>query len=114
MQITRLPLDHVGKLDLVPRVVVERSVAQFRAALGIGFDRDQDDLDSSHVAYFRGGNTVFAFIHHDGEPPDSITVYMDRSMTAKAVDKLLSHIQKEFGISSDLISWKESVEMYGA
>jgi hypothetical protein len=62
------------------------------------------------VAYFRGGNTVFAFIHHDGEPPSSITVYMSRSMTA---NKLLSHIQTEFEISSDLISWNESVEMFG-
>jgi hypothetical protein len=35
---------------------------------------------------------------------------MSRSMTA---NKLLSHIQTEFEISSDLISWNESVEMFG-
>lgn len=107
----RLALDHLSGVDLVPQATIGESPANMTRRLGIVFDRDVDDLDSYSAAFFKDGGHVFGFIRHDGEPQDTLTLYLERTLGHDAATGLIDRITQEFAIPAHGIIWRETLDL---
>jgi hypothetical protein len=108
MAMKRLHSHQLGRVDLVPRALVRRSVAQFIHDLGIEFDRASDDLDSYHAAWFRLGTLTFGFMHHDGEPVEMTAIYLERALATDEAHKAIERILRKFDIPARDLAWEET------
>jgi hypothetical protein len=105
MSLQRLDGSMVGNIDLTPFAMLQASIGGMHKELGIEFETEVDDLDEYQVAYFALNGKVFAFMHHRGEPPETVNIYMQRDMPVKDAEKAMSKILKHFGIGVEQVTW---------
>jgi len=98
----------IGKASLVPYAVIKRSREEVVGTSAIQFDPQGDDLDSFESAFFRIQGKFAAFMHYNGDPPDTLSVYVQRDLSPKDADRVLSKLLAEFHISEDAIVWRET------
>ena len=98
----------LGTLDLAPQAVVNVSVGKLHNDQGIDFESGEDDLNAYKAAYYELDNQVVALIHHTGEPQNSVSVYLDRSLGPKKVKKVVNTMVVELGIDQGLVGWIET------
>lgn len=108
---TRISAGQLGRVDLAPRALVRRSIAEFTHNLGVEFERDTDDLDGFHAAWFKFGALTFGFMHYDGEPTETTTIYLDRSLTQDCAHKAIVKIMRKFDIPARDLVWEETVPL---
>ena len=105
--------DEFGREDLVPHAIIQRSVSAFSKSYELEFIRDADDLDGFSVLYLDLGGKKAALIHYDGEPEDTITIYLPRRLTQQGADRAVNKILKEYRLHDDAISWRETLHERG-
>jgi hypothetical protein len=98
----------LGPLDLAPQAVLNVSVARLHHDRGIEFESGADDINAYKAAYFRLDGQVVALIHHTGEPPGTISVYLDRGLGPKKVKKTVHTVATALGIDAALVGWVET------
>ena len=109
--VKRLYDQDLGRVDLVPQAIIKRSVRDLERDTALSFEREEDDLNEYHAAYFRTQVGVAALIHHDGEPDDSITVYLPRTLTSQEIDRAISKILETLKIPESFLSWREKTDL---
>lgn len=89
-------------LDLVPMAIVGAPLAATLAGRG-EVVRGWDDLDWYDGADFVVGRHVsVALRHYDGHPPDTFTIYVDRTRLSAGT---LALVLRAFGIATHALTW---------
>ena len=104
----RLKSNDIGAVDLIPRAVVRRSVQAFRDQSGICFEAGEDDLDCYDAAFLALDGVAFALMHHRGEPPDVVSVYLPRHLHPRALARAVGNIMDALGIPPDHLVWQDA------
>jgi hypothetical protein len=107
MDLQRVSEAAIGRVDLVPRAMVAVSVEDFERRHGLTFDAGIDDLDEYQSLYFRGGSRTLAFIHHRGDAEIGMTLYLEREISRREADRLISEVLKVYDLPQQVISWRE-------
>jgi hypothetical protein len=100
--------DEIGEVDLAPRAVVRRSVAELRDRLAITFEPGEDDLDCYEAAFFALDGMVFALIHHRGEPPDGVSVYLRRDLYPWEAARTVRAVMTALELPPELLVWQDT------
>lgn len=103
-----LTVANLGQLDLAPQATMRVSVAALHHDLGIDFEKGSDDLNAYDAAYYRLDDHVVALIHHQGEPLNSVSVYLDRGLGPRKAQKLVNKMVSELGVDHALVNWVET------
>jgi hypothetical protein len=105
--IRRLALHEVSdKVDLVPQAMIALPVSYFVDKYG-PFDTADDDLATWEGAAFSiEGRLLFALMHYPGEPADTVTVYLPRTVLRSGIPDALAQIVREMKLPKEVVSWQ--------
>ncbi len=99
MAISQVTFNDLGHVDFVPQAVLRSPVDYFARRLGYKFESDCDDFDEYESAFFKLDNdTPFGLIHYRGNPPETTTIYVNRSLPADAARRLIRRIIHDFDL----------------
>jgi hypothetical protein len=102
----QIPIDALGRVDLVEQAVLDIPVSYFIDKMGIAFESDCDDLDWYKGAFFMLEEGIpFALIHYRGNPENHTSLYLDRGLRGPDLRRALAAILNDFGLSPNALTW---------
>jgi hypothetical protein len=104
-----IPFSQAEYSQLIPHAILKRPVSFFVQKMNAWSIVGQDDLDSYEAtAAILNGKIVFAIKHYRGEPENTSTIFLPKSLAGDvpSITAIIVEIVHEFDLSARDITWQ--------